>query len=58
MFKLEFGTTNAAFDDPHGPTEVSDILAGIAESVRDYLTEGTIRDGNGATVGSWSYSQD
>lgn len=38
-------------DEPHNAAALS--LADVYRSLRDYSTEGTIRDANGNLVGSW-----
>lgn len=55
MFKLEFETDNAAFDDGNARNEIEQILQGIAESVFS-ADGGKVRDTNGNTIGSWSYT--
>jgi len=57
MFKIEFETDNAAFQDGDGPAEVARILQILAVKVEDGQTSGTVRDINGNTVGSWSYER-
>ena len=54
MFKLEFSTDNAAFDDAPA-TEIARILRDIAGKVErgDYLDGASIHDFNGNRVGEW-----
>lgn len=54
-FKLEFDCDNAAFEnDLEG--EVANILRGVENIVlfNGRGNYGTVRDGNGNTIGSWS----
>ena len=51
MFKIEFETTNSAFDDP--ADEIAAILALIASRLTGGETEGLIKDSNGNRIGSW-----
>jgi hypothetical protein len=61
MFKIEFATRNAAFqegcEEDHSATvsgfAVAEQLHKIAELVAEGGTYGTVRDSNGSTVGSW-----
>jgi len=58
MFKLEFSTDNAAFDDDV-QGEVARILRAVADGLEDgpiLNTERPVRDVNGNTVGSWELS--
>jgi hypothetical protein len=52
MFKLEFNTANAAFDDL--PSESARILRDVIKRLQQGHTGGTCRDVNGNTVGRWS----
>ena len=54
-FTLSITTDNAAFVDDAGD-EVARILQEVAEKLRHGYTEGSTRDYNGNTVGSWSLS--
>lgn len=54
-FTLSITTDNAAFVDDAGD-EVARILQEVAEKLRHGHTEGSTRDYNGNTVGSWSLS--
>jgi len=57
MFKLEFSTDNAAFeDDPAG--EVADILVDIRSKVMSGRKAGRIMDSNGNKVGSWEMNDE
>jgi hypothetical protein len=54
MFKLEFKTDNAAFEDDYA-VETARILKEIAERIeRRRHTGGWAFDVNGNTVGEWS----
>lgn len=57
MFKLTIKTANAAFEDS-ASTEVARILRDLAEYLDSSGApdEGTVRDTNGNTVGSWKLS--
>ena len=52
MFKLEISTDNAAFED--NPDELAQIVEGVANSIRDGVVQGMVRDSNGNTVGTFS----
>lgn len=55
MFKVQFDTDNAAFDQgDDGAGTCANILRGIAKCVDQGAVTGIIRDPNGNTVGSWS----
>lgn len=61
MFKLEFLTSGAAFEDPDGTNtelyrnlEVERILNRICTEVAFGKDSGTIMDFNGNRIGSWS----
>ena len=56
MFKLEFGTDNAAFDDDIEEATIS-TLQDVAASMRAGYTEGIIRDINGARIGRYELTQ-
>lgn len=60
MFKLQFETENAAFDDDaRGTYEVARILEKLASDIRDSRRgSGTLYDQNGNLVGSWSWAQE
>ena len=53
MMKIEFKTSNAAFDD-YGDAEVRRILEKIATKVECGANEGSIIDINGNKIGNWS----
>jgi hypothetical protein len=55
MFKLKFETDNGAFDNAPRE-EVARILEEITAKVRAGTYSGKIMDGNGNTVGEWSWS--
>jgi hypothetical protein len=51
--KIEIDMDNSAFED--NPNELSEILADLAGSLKyRKFNDGSIRDSNGNTVGSWS----
>lgn len=54
MFKLEFSTDNEAFQ-PNPRMEITAILRHIAKKVDEGETGGKVMDGNGNSVGRWSY---
>lgn len=58
MFKLEFSTTNAAFQDGELPLsfEVARCLADVVDDVKSGLLRGTVIDANGNGVGRWELS--
>lgn len=51
--KIEFRTTNAAFDEPYFSIEVCRILKDIANKVEDGYDTGFIFDLNGNQIGVW-----
>ncbi len=51
MFKLEFETDNAAFEDFEG--EVSRIVQDVARCVEAGRRRGKVSDANGNAVGKW-----
>ena len=51
MFQLTFKTQNEAFDA--GPPEIARILREVAERIERDDSEGTVRDYNGNTVGTF-----
>jgi hypothetical protein len=55
MFKLEFATDNAAFQDGARIDEAARILREIADKMESkaQLGGGRVRDVNGNTVGHW-----
>jgi hypothetical protein len=53
MFKVEFETGNAAFEDDF-MFEIESIFEDIVEAVSNGMEDGPIRDSNGNTVGKWS----
>jgi hypothetical protein len=57
MFKLEFETHNAAFDD-NLFGEAAEILRDIALGVQCSAKSGLIFDSNGNRIGSWSLTKD
>ena len=62
MFELTVRTDNAAFTSPSGDAEpeyeVARILRSLAAQIEAgaALREGTVRDSNGSTVGSWVFA--
>jgi hypothetical protein len=55
-FTLTIDTDNAAFED-HPQAEVARILHNVAERLLFPLQEGTCRDVNGNTVGSFAFDE-
>jgi hypothetical protein len=55
MFKLEFKTDNAAFQDDNFAYEVKRILYKVALQVNNGQTEGNILDVNGNLIGHFSW---
>jgi hypothetical protein len=57
MFKLEFSTDTAAFDDDLScHAETLRIFALIAECIRAGQAHGTIRDADGTAIGKWEFT--
>lgn len=55
MFKLEFDTDNAAFDDENKGVEISRILLRVgSEILLENDNEGSVLDINGNSIGKWS----
>ncbi len=54
MFKMEFDTGNAAFDDGCGPAEVARILRVAAVRIDGGTKQGVVADVNGNRIGTWS----
>ena len=52
--KIEFSTSNAAFDEYGCYEEISRILKVVAEDVRIGCDCGSIKDINGNKIGEWS----
>lgn len=52
MFRINFGTDNAAFDDEAG-TETCRILRSIAKNIENGDLYGPVRDINGNLIGNW-----
>lgn len=57
MFKMEFTTDNAAFDGSACSIQCAEILRSVADKIGNGVFEGTLRDVNGNTIGSWSVEQ-
>lgn len=60
MFKLEFETSNAAYQDGEDGVDVwcvADSIAEVEKWVRDGFTSGRVNDANGNHVGNWELSQ-
>jgi hypothetical protein len=55
MFKLEFKTDNAAFQDDNFAYEVERILHKVASQVNEGKTEGSILDYNGNLIDHFSW---
>lgn len=53
MFKLEFTTDNAAFDNNAMPGEVARILQWVAGRIKDGHVSGRVIDANGNIVGGY-----
>lgn len=58
MFKLEFKTDNAAFDDEYPENEIARILREVHNRVYEGASAGPILDSNGNTVGLWELTED
>lgn len=56
MFKIEFKTGGAAFDEPYKASEIKRILEEIAVKVECGYYSGKIIDINGNNVGEWELS--
>jgi len=56
-FKLSFKMDNDAFKYPHGDYEAARILRDVADRVQDGFVASTIRDSNGAIVGSYELTE-
>ena len=57
-FKLEFSTSNAAFDEDDLSGEVARILRVASLEAEDGYRERRIYDANGNTVGEWKLIAD
>lgn len=60
MFKLEFETTNAAYQDGDELLDVwcvADSLLDVARDLQNGFTSGRVHDANGNHVGDWELSQ-
>ena len=58
MFKLEFDTGNAAFDDDMRRDECARILRAVADLLEHGSQDGAgVYDLNGNRVGTWSLSE-
>lgn len=55
MFKLEFRTDNAAFEDNY-QQEAERILTLVSYSIGQGKTDGRCIDANGNHIGNWSFS--
>lgn len=55
MFRLEFETDNAAFDD--AAAEANHILQEIAGCLRAGYPEGIVRDRNGNRIGTYELKE-
>ena len=53
MFKIEFKTGGAAFDEPYKASEIKRILKEISEKVECGYCSGKVIDINGNCVGEW-----
>lgn len=59
MFKIQFETSNSAFDDGNSGTEIERILHDVAAKAQTIAFpggeyEGPIYDANGNAIGNWS----
>lgn len=59
MFRMDFETANAAFDDAPAE-EICRVLRMVADQARDLIpgkagASAIIRDPNGNVIGTWSY---
>ena len=52
MFRINFGTDNAVFDDKAG-SETCRILRSIAKKIENGDLYGPVRDVNGNLIGNW-----
>lgn len=60
MFKLEFETSNAAYQDGEDGIDVwlvADSLLDVARDLQNGFTSGRVHDANGNHVGHWELSQ-
>jgi hypothetical protein len=58
MFKLEFDTDNAAFEDKENKVaEVATILLNIRGRVLNGYTDGKVMDSNGNGIGYWGMDE-
>ena len=57
MFKLEFSTDNAAFDN-YGATETARILRTIAKRIEEGNLDGKVMDLNGNSIGHYELNGD
>lgn len=55
MFKLEFATDSAAFDNGNREVEAARILREIIAKMEAGSEGGPVRDLNGNTIGRWEY---
>jgi hypothetical protein len=57
VFKIEFETGNAAFEDSPG-YEAARILRQIADKLEGSIQSGKVMDANGNTIGKWELETD
>ena len=53
MFKIQFKTGGAAFDEPYKEAEINRILEDISTKVKYGYSSGKIMDINGNCIGEW-----
>jgi len=56
MFKLQFSTDNAAFEDDAKDLETVTILREIADKIERGTMAGRVRDSNGNTIGEFKFT--
>ena len=54
--KIQFSTDNAAFDDDNMRDAIARILRDIARKVEHGTSNGTVRDVNGNSIGTWQFA--
>lgn len=57
MFKMNFSTENAAFDD-RPEMEIADIFAQTMKRIRNGQKSGRVLDSFGNTIGEWSMTEE
>ncbi len=56
IFKMEFNTDNAAFDENY-ITEIDHIMDAVMDHLAAAETEGVIYDTNGNKIGKWELNR-